>query len=100
MRLYTEEEAFKKAGAATLTDTEVLDVAASVARQCTGIVTRCLITGKFRELQNVMKRYTKEAAEKKALEAWIRGNCAVYDPHRKKWIVLDDLYDGDPRYKE
>lgn len=92
MKVYTEEQAIKEAGTAFLEPQEVQDVAAEVARQCTGIVARCLISGDFADLKATMKRYEKEAREKKALTAWITAAGAIYDPHRRKWIVLHDAY--------
>jgi hypothetical protein len=95
MKLYTEEQVFNAAGSAFLDPDEVREVAAQVARQCTGTVVNCLLSGNFSDLRARLKQYEKDAREKKAVDAWMEATRAVYDPHRKKWIVLEDFYGDD-----
>lgn len=92
MRFITEKEIEQKAGHAELTPAEIRDVAWSTAAS-SALVIDGLMTGKFTALQRAFRQELAHRKTRKAVEAWIARNRAVFDPHRKKWLLLDDCYD-------
>lgn len=85
----TEAEIEKEAGTALLTENERQEAAAAVARQCTAVVARCLIVGNFTDLLGCMRREEEDRCIRKAVETWIARTGAIYDPHRRKWLLID-----------
>jgi hypothetical protein len=89
---WSEAEIEEQAGKVLLTENERHEAAAAVARQCTAVVARCLIVGNFTDLMGCMRREEYDRCIKKAVETWIASTGAIYDPHRRKWLVTDDGY--------
>jgi hypothetical protein len=87
----SEADIEAQAGSAVLTSNEVQEAAAAVARQCTAVVARCLVEGNFSDLKLCMRQEQKDRQIKKAVEAWIAATGAIYDPHRRKWLITDDV---------
>lgn len=88
MKILTEEQAFAEAGESPLTVDERHEVAAAVARQCSGVVTRALCLGNFSDLRKVFSTYQQEARQRKALNSWVSKTGAIYDSRRRSWVIV------------
>lgn len=92
MRFITEDQIAAKAGRRNLTEEELRDAACTVAMK-SAFVTDAIRMNDYSYLRELYRREQEDMAVRKAMQEWIKQHRAVFDPHRRKWFLLDDNYD-------
>lgn len=89
MKLYSEDEALKAAGKATLEPDEVIQTAEDMVRRNVRVIAFAIMENKPANLRAMLRQHQQHTSESKALEAWKKSTGAVWDVHRGKFIVWE-----------